>query len=147
MRFTGMDVLLTPKGSDSIARGNAPGTRLNWPSRLKAWDRFARRVAALQAANPNRTVTRGVAPGYAVPALRAENRDQSRTVAGYAPSLPALLLLVAAGLVLILIRVRTRRSVPASGAARVVADLALRHLVGPLLHLLHLLVKRRAEPA
>ena len=30
---------MTPKGSDNIARGNAPGTRSVLSSRLKAWDK------------------------------------------------------------------------------------------------------------
>jgi hypothetical protein len=54
-------VVLTPKGSDTLAQGVALGWWMCLFSRLKAWDNGG--IAALQAAKSKRLGTQGVALG------------------------------------------------------------------------------------
>src|SRR5262245_14550448 len=68
-------LVLTPKGSDNLARGNAPGKQLQSPPSLKGWDSSSDSpgagspaqarlpVAVLQTARLLPSRTRGVAPG------------------------------------------------------------------------------------
>src|SRR5688572_17810118 len=69
--------VLTPKGSDPIARGNAPGQVTRRECTLKGCDTPP--VPGLQPGRQNQLPTRGGAPGYGIPALQAETRRVSKT--------------------------------------------------------------------